>query len=82
VRRRTDLSGVRAVGVRVVEQIETELRVQDAGHRVVDARLAYLAGVDVGDNRVDVSDVVVRHHDHVDAGVDRVRDLIGVRRVG
>jgi hypothetical protein len=46
------------------------------------ARLRDQPRVHVADDRVDVGDVVVGHHDHVDAGGDGVRHLERVRGVG
>ena len=70
--------GQRAIRERLLPQLEAHLLLQDAADGVVDARLLHAAGRDQRLQARDEVAVRVRHHDHVDAGVDRDVDRLAV----
>ena len=69
---RVVLAGVRILGRALVEQAGAQLDADDAGDGVVDPRHRDFSRFDLLDRVGDEGFPVVRHHDHVIAGVDRL----------
>ena len=73
---RLGLAGELAGGRLVLPQACAQLHAQDAGDGVVDAGLRDFAGLHLGDGVGDEGLPCIRHHHHVDAGVDRLRAAV------
>src|SRR4051812_12777586 len=71
MRGRAELVEPGPVRERVLEQPEPELSGENPGDSVIDTAHRHPSGLDLAAQRVDEFRIVTRHHDHVEAGVDR-----------